>query len=399
MKFNYLQALFALSDALDCVERDLIGVSTHHSKRVAYMACAMGKALGLSDQQLMDLAACTLLHDNALTEYIRAEALRSGMERPKVIDVKAHCVLGERNAEKMLFYGDVKGVILCHHENADGTGPLGRTLEQTPLYARLIHLCDQIDAAFDVSALTEHKRTAIREYLLSNSGTRFDADSVQLFLSGFKDAPAETFLPENLSISIRAMLPATTMDCAPEQMIGFASVFAAITDYKSRSTRNHSLGIAQKAMVLAQREGANQETCAKLYLAGALHDIGKLMVDRNVLEKPDTLTASEYRHIQTHAHYTKQILSSIEGLEDIALWASSHHEKLDGSGYPSGKTAAELTHNERLLACLDIYQALTEPRPYKAGMDHQRAMRILDQMAAGGKLDASIVREIDKAFR
>ncbi len=129
-----------------------------------------------------------------------------------------------------------------------------------------------------------------------------------------------------------------------------------------------------------------------------MHDIGKLVVDKDILEKPDKLTKEEYRHIQNHAYYTFDILRKISGFEDITLWASSHHEKLDGSGYPFGKKAENLSFNERLMACLDIYQALIEDRPYKNGLGHEAAMNILRDMSDRNMLDESIVTDIDCIF-
>ena len=80
------------------------------------------------------------------------------------------------------------------------------------------------------------------------------------------------------------------------------------------------------------------------------------------------------------------ILSEVEDFEEIRDWAALHHEKLDGSGYPFGRTAEELNEPERILACVDIYQALTEERPYKKGMSHEQACGILEDMAQKGGL-------------
>ena len=122
-------------------------------------------------------------------------------------------------------------------------------------------------------------------------------------------------------------------------------------------------------------------------MAGALHDIGKLFVDIEVLEKPGRLDEEEYKHIQSHAYETYRLLSKIEGFEDIRDWASYHHEKLNGKGYPFGLTEEEMSQEMRLLACLDIYQALTEDRPYKAGMSHGKTIGILYELAEKGDLD------------
>ena len=95
---------------------------------------------------------------------------------------------------------------------------------------------------------------------------------------------------------------------------------------------------------------------------------------------------------------TWKLLSSVGGLEEITSWAGSHHEKLDGSGYPFGYKADRLGKNERLLACLDIYQALVEQRPYKAGLPHGEAMTILYKMGAAGQLDSDILNDINIRF-
>ena len=84
--------------------------------------------------------------------------------------------------------------------------------------------------------------------------------------------------------------------------------------------------------------------------------------------------------------------------DEIRDWAAFHHERLDGTGYPFGKSADELNECERIMACVDIYQALTESRPYKKGMTHEKAIGILEDMAQKGWLDKNIVLKTDECF-
>ena len=91
-------------------------------------------------------------------------------------------------------------------------------------------------------------------------------------------------------------------------------------------------------------------------------------------------------------------MSQVDGFEDIRDWAALHHEKLNGTGYPFGKTADELNEQERIMACVDIYQALTEERPYKKGMSHEKTCDILDEMAEKGFVDADISRKMRDCF-
>lgn len=397
MKFNFTEVLFALSYALDCVENELIGVTTNHSKRVAYICVKMGEKWKLSANQLLDLAACALLHDNALTEFIKAEYTENDNEDEK--NLSLHCVIGEKNLEKIKFFGNVKGAILYHHENADGTGPLKKTWQEIPLYARIIHLADQLDANFDLSGVTEKKYNEIKIFLNEDTDTVFDRECTEAFFNCFDFKAISQMENNKIDTTLRVNIPKIEYEYTNEEVINFAQLFASIVDYKSEFTHNHCVGIAQKAYEIGKFYGYDEDTRTKLYLAGALHDIGKLTVDNDLLEKKDKLTPEEYKDMQTHAYQTYCILRSIEGFKEVTLWAALHHEKLDGTGYPFGKTAKQLGKNERLMACLDIYQALVEKRPYKDGMDHRKAIEILRDMAAKNQLDGEIVEDINCVFQ
>ncbi|MDR2785766.1 MAG: HD domain-containing protein, partial [Treponema sp.] len=188
------------------------------------------------------------------------------------------------------------------------------------------------------------------------------------------------------------------MDIENDFIIKLAGFVTRIIDYKSKFTKTHCIGIAEKArhMSIAYRYSGSLR--AQVYLAAALHDIGKLATPTSILEKPGPLTREEFDVIKEHVHLTYKLLKDIDGLENVSVWAFNHHEKLDGSGYYFGKKADELDFNSRLLACLDIYQALTEERPYHAGKDHRATMEILFDMGRRGFLDTGIIRDLDAAL-
>ena len=179
---------------------------------------------------------------------------------------------------------------------------------------------------------------------------------------------------------------------------GIAAVFIAGLIAFLVFTSRHSIGVAEKAAQFAKYIGYDVSDIEKMYLAGALHDIGKMAVGNEILEKPDKLTDEEFDKMKNHAGYTYLMLSQVDGFEDIRDWAALHHEKLNGKGYPFGKTADELNEQERIMACVDIYQALTEERPYKKGMSHEKTCDILDEMAEKGFVDADISRKMRDCF-
>ena len=215
---------------------------------------------------------------------------------------------------------------------------------------------------------------------------------------------------EDLQIekSLWEKVPREKIELTFEQIKNIAGFFARIVDYKSPFTSTHSIGVAECARKLSGYMGFDDETVQKMYLAGALHDIGKVAIGNDILEKPDRLTDEEFDTMKHHASYTYRILSDIDDFDEIRDWAAFHHERLDGTGYPFGKSADELNECERIMACVDIYQALTESRPYKKGMTHEKAIHkdhfnpqifgILEDMAQKGWLDKNIVLKTDECF-
>lgn len=391
MKIDRNQLLTILSETLDHVEKEVLGVTDHHAKRVAWLCIQMGKAAGMSEEEISDLAVGALLHDNALNEY--KEDYENGTLREGASGEK-HCIAGEKNLK--FFTKDAKqlrGFVLYHHECADGSGAFGKTAEEVPLGAQLVHIADEVDLRFAFGKANEETLAEAKAYICSQEGKSFSSQAVNLL--------QKVLTPEILPMLSDNSIENLLLEFAPVEVEadrGIAELFAHIIDYKSPFTKTHSIGVAEKAERMAKTLGYEADHADSLYMAGALHDIGKLLVDVEVLEKAGRLDEKEYKHIQSHAYETYRLLSKIEGFEEIRNWAAYHHEKLNGKGYPFGLGAEELCEEIRLLACLDIYQALTEDRPYKAGMTHAKAIGILYELAEKGELDKSLVEKIDTEF-
>lgn len=172
------------------------------------------------------------------------------------------------------------------------------------------------------------------------------------------------------------------------------SVISEIIDSKSRYTREHSSGLSKKIEMASDYYKISEYVKYQLMIAADLHDIGKLAISNDIIDKNGKLTKSEYEIVKSHSYYTKKALECMDSFSNIAKWASQHHEKLNGTGYPFGLHADQIDFESRLLACFDIYQALTEDRPYRKAMDHNRAMLILRDMANNGDVDDQIVEDM-----
>lgn len=394
--------LYAISYALDCVEEELKGSTTYHSKRVACISTYIGIKIGLNKYEVIDLTTCALLHDNALTEYISDE--RNVKEAGENLDSKtskmlrSHCLKGEENMKNVPTYGTITNVVKYHHEHVDGSGAFGVSYDEVPLFSKIIHMADQIDVLFDFSNINQEKLNSVNKHLEEKKGTIYCENIVDIFTQYADMDVLNRLADDELDNFLQSMVPELTREYDKKTIINLINVFAKIIDYKSQVTQRHSMGIAEKSYKMCEYYGFDEDTKMKFYMAAGLHDIGKLVVNKDVLEKPDKLTDVEFEHIKTHAYQTYKILSKIKNIEDVVDWASLHHEKLNGKGYPFGKKAEQLDDKCRLMACLDIYQALVEKRPYKDGFSHDKAIEILRDMAGKEFIDKSIVDDLDKVF-
>lgn len=402
LSIDIVGLLGACSYALDCIEAELVNVSNKHGKRVAYMSVCMANYWNVESDALQDLAICALLHDNALTQYITEE-----VQKNPSIDIRddslnkktnLHCIYGEKNIAKIPFKTNVSKVILYHHEQADGRGPFRKVWQVSPLFARIIHLADIIDAIANSAEFTQGKWDICCEFLEKQKGRLFDDECVEAFFETISKETFISFKDGTFESKLWEIVPRKKQIFDWNTCKNIADFFASIVDYKSPFTSKHSIGVAEKAAQYARYIGYDVLDIEKMYLAGALHDIGKMMVGNEILEKPDKLTDEEFDKMKNHAGYTYLILSQVDDFEEIRDWAALHHEKLNGKGYPFGKTADELNEQERIMACVDIYQALTEERPYKKGMSHEKACDILDDMAKKGFVDADVSHKMRDCF-
>lgn len=407
MKLDLNDLIYALSYALDKVEYELLGIETGHGRRVACLCQYMAEYAGIRGEELRDYIGCCVLHDNALTEFIYEEMENfkhikdeSGRQLSEVINISFvdhdsdHSKIGERNIHLVPFRTNVDNIILYHHENADGSGPMGKTADEMGLKAQILHLADEIDIHYNLSDLTESEFNKLSQWVQSQSGKMFSEKAVQLFHDAVTYEKISYLKNKGAFSSLKRELGTVTSDYSDEEIHSFAGMFARIIDYKSSFTKTHSVSVADKAEQMANYYGFDREKTIRFYLAGALHDIGKLLVSNDILEKPGKLTADEFDAMKDHASATRYVLRLVKGIPDIVKWAANHHEKLNGKGYPRGLTAEELGFEERLMACVDIYQALTEKRPYKDGFSHEKAIAIMQDMVEKGELDGTIVQDL-----
>jgi putative nucleotidyltransferase with HDIG domain len=156
-----------------------------------------------------------------------------------------------------------------------------------------------------------------------------------------------------------------------------AEAFASVIDAKSPYTARHSEGVADIAVAVATVLEVRPEDRATLRRAALLHDIGKLGVSNRILDKPGPLTDAERELVRRHPRWSLEILTRVTAFGELARIAGSHHERLDGSGYPSALTAEELDLPSRILAVADVAEALGADRPYREALSLDEVLRTM----------------------
>ncbi|WP_283608761.1 HD-GYP domain-containing protein [Faecalispora anaeroviscerum] len=388
MKLNVNQMLLSFSFTLDFVERDLLKDVTNHTRHVAYICARIAKLRNLPEQDFFDLISYALLHDNGIARSLldRAPVDMAGLER----NIR-HCELGEENVSYFPFNHPIPGVILYHHECYDGSGFFGKRGEEIPFYSRLIALANRVAVEYAQGNAPSNIMDVLRK-----DAHLFDPELLQLFYRVSQHG--EFWLnmqPMFIEPVLERLLPQQTREFSYRNIRRISRLYSNIIDAKSPFTGGHSRGISKKVGILCRYYGRNEEEYWKMRIAADLHDLGKIMVPNEILDKPGSLTREEIDVIQSHTYYTRKALEMVQGFEDITEWAANHHEKLNGKGYPYGLTAEQLDFNSRLMTCVDIYQALTEDRPYRMALTHADAVGILDTMSRQNLIDASIVNDID----
>lgn len=401
MKFNLNEFLIAISFALDFVEIDILGSTSNHGKRTAYISLQLAKDIGLCSKELYDIVALTILHDNGVSEKSLHDKLLIGdfLNIRRVENIKEHCIIGEENVKSYPFLTNVKNVIKYHHEHYDGTGFFKLKGDEIPLFAQIIHLSDSIERTFDLKNNNFQMRSKVLNFIANQRNTMFSPKLADAFINISSNETFWTSLKdENISNSLKNSTPQYSLDLTIDEIRNITGVFSKIIDSKSKYTRRHSNDLCNKAALMSDYYNMSHEDKIKLMIAADLHDIGKLAVPNAILDSPRKLTTEEFEIIKKHTFFTRLALQEIKGFEDITEWASNHHEKLNGKGYPFGKTAKDLDFNSRLMACLDIYEALTEERPYRNILSHEEAMSILNKMTGQGFIDAEITSDINYVF-
>ncbi len=380
-------AVRALASAVDLVGTDEV----HHGKRVALMASTFSEHLGWSSERRVLLYRASMLHDCGVSRSQEHHELVAQMEWE---GAEEHCIRGHDYLKSVPILQELAPIVRWHHHR---WSEMPADLEESVAdMANLICMADRMDA------LRAHYQVTYHPDGINRLMAALRAEKGHLFKSDFVDlaeevAPREAFWfslePDAIEFALDIVpMPRDRRPLSWHDMHCLGVLFARIIDAKSEFTADHSIRVGALSRRLATLLGLSLQSREDVELAGLLHDLGKLRIPDEVLDKKGTLDLGEKRVMTRHAFETYMLLRRLFGDHPIADWAAWHHENLLGTGYPFRRKGAELPIEARIIAVADVFQALLQDRPYRCGKTPDEAVAVLAEIAAKNQIDGEIVR-------
>ncbi len=384
--------VLSFSDSLDLIHP----CAVDHQQRVAYLALRITEGMGYRDAERADLLYAAALHDiGILSVEEKIESMRV-----EFADASRHVDLGVDLLRRLDIFARAAEFVRFHHQPwADEAGWEWYVDGPQKLLANAIHLADVVDRIVRRDVPVLRQVPSIVDRLTAMAFPEFSP----VLMESFRElAGREAFWLDFASPRIYSVLthliqwPRVLVTLDNLEQIG--QIFSRIVDFRSRFTATHSIGVATAAVELARRLHFGERECRLMRIAGHLHDLGKVAVPNRILDKPDKLDTAEFDVIRGHTYHTYHILSTIGGFEEISMWASHHHERLNGRGYPFHLTGDELPLGSRIMAVADVFTAAAESRAYRKGTGRRETVPILESLVRDGGLDARVVRLLVKDF-
>ena len=402
--------LVPLSQAIDLAE----GRTPGHAQRVAFISMAIAETLGLDKEA--QLAACyaSLLHDvgviaagadiadstsgderlvfASLPLLTPDEALltRGDSSYSFVDRVAGHVDHGARAVQFLGLSEEVASAVATHHETWDGEGyPEGLLGPETPVIGRIVGLADHAEALISQNSPLVARRN-FGFWLTNARGVESDPDVVSALAElGVGDSFWLGLCSDDLASELAARC-GRLREARGAKLMPIAEAFARLVDSRFAFTESVSARVARYAESLGKAAGLNDLVLKQLRVAALLHDVGQLSMSERILSKPGIFTIEEMGALHLHPIYSADVVRGIPGLEGVAEWVTSHHERVDGRGYPEGREGDDIPLEARILAVADAYVAITSDRPHRTRVVGKEAQVRL-QSAAGTQLDAALV--------
>lgn len=368
-----LSVISVVKDTLKYLDSRLIDHGDRVSFIVHELMCQSGK---YSARQIDSLCTMAFFHD--IGAYKTEEIDR--MMAFETTGVWQHSIYGYLFLKHFAPNAENAEAVLYHHMRYSDAGRSGSTqLEE----AMLLHISDRLD-------MRVQQGNYQPEYFSDGIGSEFSPWAAELMMETMKERDLCARLKNGEYRDIAQQIAVTACSTVAAAL-DYLLMLVYIIDFKSPATVTHTINTVAFSVLLARLMGLDEEEQSRIFLGALLHDLGKISTPYEILESPDSLSYQEMEIMKQHVSVTYEIIHG-NIREDICAIAARHHEKLDGTGYPWGLHAAELTTPQRIVAVADVMSALVGRRSYKGEFSPDKTVGILTQMAKSGKLDDKICR-------
>ena len=221
-------------------------------------------------------------------------------------------------------------------------------------------------------------------------------DKLESIEAGADDFINKPYKAVELTTRIKSLLKVKFLNDELDSAEGVIFALARAIEANDAYTQRHTERVSQFAMAVGHNLHLSEEEQNALYKGGILHDIGKVAIPDSILNKPGKLTDEEFTTIRTHPDRGEKICKPLNSIRSALSVVRHHHEKLDGSGYPDNLSGEQIPLTARIMAIVDVYDALTTNRSYRAALPQEKAFSILDDEARKGWWDKSLIKEFKK---
>jgi HD-GYP domain-containing protein (c-di-GMP phosphodiesterase class II) len=321
-------------------------------------------------------------------------ALHAARRLPRAVrghqrHIAALCEVAQMLTDRLGLPPSVSGLFAHLTERWDGKGePAGIKGEEIPLPLRIVHVAR--DAAFQrLLGGEEYAARVVRD----RAGHAFDPSIATLLA----DEASEILAVEDDTTAWGATIarePSPVLNLDGEAVDRALAAMGDFADLVSPYLVGHSSGVAVLAEQAGRQCGLGAADIVTLRRGAWVHDVGRVAVSARIWQKPGPLTSDEWERVRLHAYHSERVLARAPLLAALAPVATTHHERLDGSGYHRWAVAAALSPPARLLAAADAYHAMTEPRPHRDPFTPAKAADVLGEEARDGRLDTDAVAAV-----
>jgi HD-GYP domain-containing protein (c-di-GMP phosphodiesterase class II) len=303
--------------------------------------------------------------------------------------IASHAKLAQILAKQLGLSHAVLDAVGSAYEQWDGRGWPGKLAgEAVPIAARIAQLAELVEVAHRVGG-----SGAAMALARGRSKKQFDPELVALLCDGADKIFAGLDAVRAWDAVIAAE-PSLAVMLSEDEFDAALAAIANFVDLKSPFTLGHSNAVAELAAGTGGVMGLPASDVQTLRRAGLVHDFGRLGVSNSIWDKAGPLGAGEWERVRMHPYFAERMLHQSDVLAPLGAIAVQHRERLDGSGYPRAAIGPGISMHARIVGTADAYQAMREPRPYRAARTGEEAAKLLRDDVRLGRMDGNVVEAV-----